>query len=135
MIDLTEFRRLAGLTDGRRLDDAKERPGTKMVFGKLQKLKRGFQRASDKGDRRMDKIHKTTDKLADLAAKRGGGFGQAASSLYRQQKAAGHLGRGIRDVALGRKGASKHFKRAGSDLKTGIKHGLAGAARIAAGGK
>lgn len=135
-MDLTEYRRLAGLTDDRTLTEkVKETSGKKMVFGKLRKLKKGFQRASDKSDRTMDKIHKTTDKLADLAAKKGGGWGQAASSMYRQQKAAGHVGRGIRDLALGRKGAGKHFKRAGADMKTGIKQGMAGAARIAAGGK
>ena len=131
-----EYRRLAGITDERVLDErVKERPGTKMVFGKLRKLKKGFEKNASKSDKQMDKIHQTTDKLADIAAKHGGGFGQAASSIYRQQKAATHAGRGLRDLALGRKGASKHFKKAGAELKTGIKQGLAGAARIAAGGK
>jgi hypothetical protein len=134
---LTEFRRLAGL----RLTEAanpklqaikslgEQTSGAKMVFGKLRKLKMGFQKAGDKSDRTSDKIDKVTDKTADLAAKRGGKFGKVGASLYHQTQAAKRFGQGLRNKALGQHGkAKKRFGQAKASLKTGVKTGFKAAA-------
>jgi hypothetical protein len=103
--------------------------GTKMVFGKLRKLKKSVRKAGDQSDRTMDRIDKATDKAADLAAKRGGKLGKVGASLYHQTQAAKHFGQGLRNKALGQHGkAKKRFGQAGSDLKTGIKTGFKAAA-------
>lgn len=123
-IDLTEFRRLAGLTDDRTLPEVKERPGTKMVFGKLQKLKKGIQKTLAKGDRQSAKMDKVGDKVADVAAKRGGRLGHVAAAAYHANvKGTRGAVKAVLNLAVGRKkAAAGHAKAAVGSLRKSLGH-------------
>jgi len=109
--------------------ELEEKTGEKMVYGTWRKLKTGLRKSGDSSDKTMDKIDKVTDKVADLATKRGGKFGAVGVSLYHQTQAAKHLGQGLRNTVLGQGDkAKKRFAQAGTSMKTGIKTGLKAAA-------
>ena len=132
---LTEYRKLAGLKPYMRFEEdeeedldekVKERSGTKMVFGKLRKLKKGLQKNLAKSDRQQKKFDKVGDKLADIAAKRGGRLGHIGAAAYHANiKGTGGMARAAVNLAAGRrKAAAHHAKTAVTGLRKAFGHAV-----------